>query len=137
MPAPAGRSNRYRLFDTTIATAPSCSSPSGPRHRRSGIRPGPRTSGTVSSTVRSFALAVARVLDRLPVHSERDVVDEGAAVDLTDVDPSLAPFDERVERPDDVVPVDAEIEREVVASARRDARVRETALCCDPGDDRL
>ena len=77
------------------------------------------------------------MLDRLPVHSERDVVDEGAAVDLADVDPSLAPVDECVERPDDVVAVDAEVEREVVASARRDARVRKASLGCDAGDDRL
>ena len=50
---------------------------------------------------------------------------------------SLAAVDERVERPDDVVAIDPEIEREVVPGAGRDARVREVELGGDHRDDRL
>ena len=82
-------------------------------------------------------VAIALPLDRLRVEPERDVVDEHAAVDLGEVDPALAPVDERVERADDVVAIHAEVEREVVAGPGRDARVRKIELGRDRGDDRL
>ena len=68
-------------------------------------------------------LAIALALDSLRVEAERDVVDENAAVDLGEVDPALAAVDERVERADDVVAIDAEVEREVVAGPGRDAGI--------------
>ena len=82
-------------------------------------------------------VAVALALDRVGVEAERDVVDEHAPVDLGQVDAALAAVDERVERADDVVAVDAEVEREVVARARRDAGVGQVELGGDRGDDRL
>ena len=48
-----------------------------------------------------------------------------------------AAVDERVEGADDVVAVDAEVEREVVARAGGDARVGQPHLGGDLGDDRL
>ena len=77
------------------------------------------------------------MLHRLGVEPERDVVDEHPPVDLAEVDPPLTAVDERVEGTDDVVAVDAEIEREVVAGPGRDAGVRQPELGGDRGDDRL
>ena len=68
-------------------------------------------------------LAIALALDSLRVEAERDVVDENASVDLCEVDPALAAVDERVERADDVVAIDAEVEGEVVSRPGRDAGV--------------
>ena len=82
-------------------------------------------------------VAVLVALHRLGVEAERDVVDEHAPVDLGEVDGALAAVDERVERADDVVAVDAEVEREVVARAGGDAGVGQTALGGDRRDDRL
>ena len=84
-----------------------------------------------------LGLAIALALDRLRVEAERDVVDEHAPVDLGEVDPPLATVDERVQRTDDIVAVDAEVEREVVARPRRDAGVGQVELGGDRGDDRL
>ena len=84
-----------------------------------------------------LGVAVALALDRLGVEPERDVVDEHAPVDLGQVDGSLAAVDERVEGADDVVAVDAEVEREVVARAGGNAGVRQPALGRDRRDDRL
>jgi hypothetical protein len=63
------------------------------------------------------------------VEAERHVVDEHAAVDLGEVDATLATFDERIEGADNIVAVDAEIEREMVARPRRDAGVRNPGAC--------
>ena len=82
-------------------------------------------------------VAIALVLHRLGVEPERDVVDEHPPVDLAQIDPALTAVDERVQGTDDVVAVDAEIEREVVAGAGRDAGVRQPELGSDRGDDRL
>ena len=82
-------------------------------------------------------VAVALALDGLGVEPERDVVDEHAAVDLGQVDGSLAAVDERIEGADDVVAVDAEVEREVVARAGGHARVGQPVLGGDRRDDRL
>ena len=69
--------------------------------------------------------------------AERGVVDEDAAVDLGEVDRRSPPVDEGVEGADDVVAVDPEIEREVVAGTGRDAREGQVVLGCDRGDERL
>ena len=103
----------------------SCRS-TGAEHRRHGLEQGPH-----------LRAPVARPLDGARVEAERDVVDEYAAVHLGEVDPPLAAVDERVEGADDVVAVDAEVEGEVVARARRDAGVGKVELGGDGGDDRL
>ena len=71
-------------------------------------------------------VAIARALYRLGVEAERDVVHEHLPVHLGQVNPALAAIHERVERANDVVAVDAEVEREVVAASRRHAGVRQT-----------
>ena len=125
-------------METSTAAPPRCSCPPGPFQRMSrSLPPGPSASGTVSSRVRSLAVAVPRALDRLGVHAERHVVDEHPPVDLGEVHPPLPAVDEGVERTDDVVAVDPEIEREVVARARRNAGVRQRALGGDRSHDGL
>ena len=57
--------------------------------------------------------------------------------DLPEVDALLAPVDERLERPDDVIAIDAEVEGEVVPGPGGDAREREIVLGRDRGDQRL
>jgi hypothetical protein len=76
-------------------------------------------------------------LDRFGVDTERYVVHEHAAVDLGEIHQPLAPVRVRVERSDDVVAVDAEIEREMVTRPRRHTHVRESPIRGDRGDDRL
>ena len=80
---------------------------------------------------------IALLLYRLRIEAERDVVDEHPAVDLSEVNPALAPVDERVERADDVIAVYAEIQREVVAGPGWDTRVRKIELGRDRGNHRL
>ncbi len=82
-------------------------------------------------------VAIALSLDGLGIEPERDVVHEHAPVDLGQVHGSLAAVHERVEGADDVVAVDAEVEREVVARAGGHARVRQPALGRERRDDRL
>jgi hypothetical protein len=82
-------------------------------------------------------VAVSLPLDRLGVQPERHVVDEHAPVDLGEVDAPLTTVHQRVERADDVVAVDAQVEREVVARAGRHARVGQVQLGGDHRDDRL
>ena len=126
------------MLETRIAAPDECSRPSGPVQRRSRPSPsGPSASGRRVEDRPQLRLAVALALDRLGVEAERDVVDEDAAVDLGEVDPPLAAVDERVEGADDVVAVDAEVEREVVAGPGGDAGVRKVELGGDRGDDRL
>ena len=80
----------------------------------------------MSRIVLQLGLAIALALDGVRVEAERDVVDEHPAVDLGEVDAPLAAVAERVERADDIVAIDAEVECEVVAGAGRDARRRAT-----------
>ena len=82
-------------------------------------------------------VSVLLMLDGLGIETERDVVDEHTTVDLGEVNDPLAAVDERVQGADDVVAVDAEIEREVVARTGRYARVGQAALGGDRRDDRL
>jgi hypothetical protein len=62
-----------------------------------------------------FGASVRRLPNRVAVDPERDVVEKQAAVHLCQVDDALDSVGERVERTDQVVDVDAEVEREVVA----------------------
>ena len=79
-------------------------------------------------------------LDDLGVDAERHVVDEDPPVHLGEVDAPLDRLVEGVERADDVVAVEAEVEGEVVAGAGRDAderarrppSPREATSACDP-----
>ena len=71
------------------------------------------------------------------VHAERHVVHEHVAVHGREVDRPLEAVLERVEGADDVVAVDTEVERQVVAGAGRDADERQAVLARDPGDERL
>ena len=119
-----------------IATA-DCS-PSGLSHIRSGgLASGPTESGTVSSSVCSFASRYPGCCTASAYKPQRHVVDEHAPVDLGEVDAPFAAVDERIERADDVVSIDAEVEREVIASAGRYARIRQVELRSDHRDDRL
>src|SRR5204863_4090443 len=70
-----------------------------------------------------LGLAVALLLYRLGIEAEGDVVDEHAAVDLSQVDAPRAAVDERVQGADYIVAVYAEVKREVVARPGRDAGV--------------
>jgi hypothetical protein len=81
-------------------------------------------------------VAVFRLADGIAVDPERDVVEKDAVVHLTHVDRSLDAVRERIERADQVVPIDAEVEREMVAGARRNAYERESVYPCSRGDDR-
>ena len=69
--------------------------PAPPRSGRAPPRPSPAACGPWRRG--------SRVLDRLAVDPERDVVEEQAPVDLGDVDPALDPVGEGVERADRVV----------------------------------
>ena len=101
-------------------------SAAGAEHVRHGVEQGAQ-----------LRVAIALSLDGLGIEPERDVVDEHAPVDLGEVHGSLATVDERVEGADDVVAVDAEVEREVVARAGGHARVGQPAFGGDRRDDRL
>jgi hypothetical protein len=91
----------------------------------------------VSSTVRIFCFAVAGALDSVGVKAERDIVDEYPTVDLGEIHPALTAINECVECADDVVAVNAEIEREVVAGTGGHACVWQPELGGDRGNDRL
>ena len=86
-----------------------------------------------------LGVAVLLGLRDLPVDAERHVVDEHAAIDLSQVDAPLDRRTEGVERAHDVIAVEAQIEREVVARASghhdvRDARraATDATKACDP-----
>ena len=82
-------------------------------------------------------VAVRRLPNGLAVDPERDVVEEEAAVHLRHVDPALDAVGERVERPDQIAAIDAEVEREVVTGAGGDADERKPVCkggCSDDGE---
>ena len=101
-----------------------CSCPPGSLQPRSSSSVRPEHVGHGVEQVQ-LRVAIARA-HRLAVEAERDVVHEHLPVHLGQVNPALAAIPERVERANDVVAVDAEVEREVVALARRHAGVRQT-----------
>ena len=71
------------------------------------------------------------------VHAERHVVHEDAAVDPAEIDPALVAVGERVERADDVVAVDAEIEGEVIPGTGGDAHKGNVVFRRHPGNQCL
>ena len=125
------------MLETRIAAPELRSCPPGPRQTRSDQGRRGRARRARVEEGPELRVAVLGSLHGLGVEAEGDVVDEHAAVDLGEVDAPLAAVDERVEGADDVVAIDPEVEREVVAGARRDAGVREVELGRDRGDDRL
>ncbi len=82
-----------------------------------------------------LGVAVGRLPNRVAVDPERDVVEEEAAVHLRHVDPALDAVGERVERADQIVAIDAEVEREVVAGAGGNADERKPVRECGCRDD--
>ena len=84
-----------------------------------------------------LGVAVGVGLHDARVDAERGVVDEDASVETSEVDAPLDAVDERVERADDVVPVEPEVEREVVARPGRDADVGDVVLHGNARDQRL
>src|SRR4029453_7708482 len=84
-----------------------------------------------------FCFAVAGALDSVGVEAERDIVDEHPTVDLGEIHPALTAINERVECADDVVAVDTEIEREVIAGTGGHACVRQPELGSDRCNNRL
>ena len=81
-----------------------------------------------------LVVPVRRRLHDRAVHPHGHVVHECAAVDAAEIDAPFMPVAERVERADDVVAVDAEVEGEVVPGAGGNAHVREIVLGRDRGD---
>ena len=86
---------------------------------------------------RKLGVAVLVRLDDTCVDAKRGVVDEDALVERRQVDTPLDPVGERVERADDVVPVETEVEGEVVARAGRDADMGDVMPHGNGGDQRL
>jgi hypothetical protein len=82
-------------------------------------------------------VAVLVRLDDRGIDPQRHVVDEEAVVDRSEVDPSLHRVAIGIHRGPGVVAVEAEIEGEVVAGARRDAHEREAVLDSNRGHQRL
>lgn len=158
--APGGRTN-HNDPEQAIVDARACAGADrvaepvlvvGDQHHSAGVmfvsaRPGPAHIDVAAAGAHhvrhgvqhgaDLGVAVAGALDRLGVEAERDVVDEYATVDLGEVHPTLTAINERIERTDDVVAVNAEIEREVVAGAGGHAGVGQPALGGDLGNDRL
>ena len=97
-----------------------------PEHVRGRLQQRPR-----------LGVAVGRLPNRVAVDPEGDVVEEEAAVHLRHVDPALDAVGERVERADQIVAIEAEVEREVVAGAGGNADERKSVCecgCCDDGE---
>ena len=86
---------------------------------------------------RELGVAILVRLHDARIDAERGVVDEDALVERREVDAPLDPVGERIERADDVVPVEAEVEGEVVARAGGDADVGNVMPHGDRGDQRL
>ena len=84
-----------------------------------------------------LAVAVFIVLDDACVNAERGVVDEDVLIEGSEIDTPLDSIRERIERPDDVVPVEAEVECKVVARSSGNADVGNVTLHRDPHDQRL
>ena len=138
VPDASTRPSRYGSLETSTTAPVSCSTPSAPVQRRSsawstwaehcrhgvGDRP-------------ELRVAVSIALHRFGVDTERHVVHEHPAIDLGQVHEPLAPLRERVERADDIVAIDAEVQREMITGPSRHTHVRKPPLGGDRGDDRL
>jgi hypothetical protein len=81
--------------------------------------------------------AVGGLLDRVAVNAERDVVEKDAAVHLRHIDRPLdSVVAERIQRADEVMSIDTEIERKVIAGAGGNADERKPLGPCGRGHDR-
>ena len=126
VPGARGGSSEYGLFDTSTTAGLRCVRPRSSTSCRSAA------ARARSENVRRrleerarLGVPVGRLPNSVAVDPERDVVEEEAAVHLRDVDPALDAVGERVERAEQVVAIDAEVEREVVARAGGHADERE------------
>ena len=86
---------------------------------------GPQQVGQHARPRLKLGVAVGLRLDDLRVGAERSVVDEHVVVDPCKVDAPLDAVGVGVQRAHDVIAVEAEVEREVVARSRGDADVRD------------
>ena len=100
---------------------------------RGGARP-EHVRGRLQQRAR-LGVAVGRLPDGVAVDPERDVVEEEAAVHLRHVDPALDAVGERVERADEIVAIDAEVECEMVARAGGNADEGKPVRECGRRDD--
>src|SRR5581483_6944176 len=82
-----------------------------------------------------LGVTVGRLPNGVAVDAERDVVEEEAAVHIRHVDAALDRVGERLERGDEVVSIEAEIEREVVPGPGRHADEWKFVRECGCGDD--
>ena len=114
-------------------TSTGCSRQARLRGRDGGGRGRPRAPGRLPARsaehlrgrVRERAhlrVAVRRLPNRVAVDPERDVVEEEAAVRLGHVDAAFDAVGEGAERADEIVAIDAGVEREVVAGAGQERR---------------
>jgi hypothetical protein len=83
-----------------------------------------------------LGIAIRRVLHRFAIDPERDVVEEDPVVDHTEVHPAFYSVAEGIQRPQDVMPIDPDVEGEVVACAGGHADERKVALCDSRSHDR-
>ena len=81
-------------------------------------------------------VAIRRLPNRFAVHPERDVVEKQPTVHAGDVDQALEAVGERLERADEVVPIDAQVEREVISRAGGNADERQAVCTRSRRDDR-
>ena len=100
---------------------------------RGGARP-EHVRGRLQQRAR-LGVTVGRLPNGVAVDPERDVVEEEAAVHLRHVDPALDPVGERVERADEIVAIDAEVECEMVARAGGNADEGKSVRECGRRDD--
>src|SRR4030095_7693059 len=74
------------------------------------------------------AQVIRASMKKTAIQAERDVVQEEPLTGAADVDPSFLPVDERIERADRIAAVEADVPREVVPRAERDADEGEVTL---------
>ena len=118
--------------------APSLTVPSGPTKWRSkGSASRTEQVGQHRGGRLALGVAVLGRLDDLGVDAEGHVVDEDPPVHLGQVDAPLDRGVEGVERAEDVVAVEPEVEGEVVAGAGRDADQRDVGGHRHAGHQRL
>ena len=83
----------------------------------------------------NLRVAVSGPLHGVAVDPEREIVEEQTAVHLCDIDLALDRIGERVERANEIVSIDAEVEREVVPCPGGDAHERKPGLQRHGRDD--
>ena len=81
-------------------------------------------------------IAIALPLHGRPVHTERHVVEKRAPVHVAEVDGPFERIGERVERPDEVIRVQAQVAGEVVSGPGRNAYERDSMGGCGGRHDR-